>query len=118
MYKILNPTQQIEYRNWALENFKRISNHTPSIVAFPTIDIAWHPVIKDECYRIIIEYMVDNEVIDSSLLAMIQCRNDNEIILRKFVTNFIPTGHKPKPIPNGTEQEFDDHTSSYSLEES
>ncbi len=47
MYKILNETEEAEFRQWARENYTFPGNN---------ISGSWHPIVIDECNKIVQEY--------------------------------------------------------------
>jgi len=49
MYKILNTEEEAEFRQWARENYTFTGGNT-------NISGSWHPVVIDECNKIVQEY--------------------------------------------------------------
>ena len=46
MYRILTPEEEVDFRKWARDNYK----------VHDRIDSLWHPVVIDECNKIVQEY--------------------------------------------------------------
>jgi hypothetical protein len=48
MYRVLTTNEEIDFRQWARDNFK----------AGNDINGSWHPVVIDECNKIVQEYYI------------------------------------------------------------
>lgn len=71
LYRDLNPEEEKEFRQWARDNFDPQKNE---IMGF------WHPVVRDECQKIIDEHKDD--FIPISMLAIkIICQSPTEAIV-------------------------------------
>lgn len=46
MHRILTPEEELEFRKWARDNYK----------VHETIQGSWHPIIVDECNKMVQEY--------------------------------------------------------------
>lgn len=46
LFRDLTPEEEVEFRQWARDNFKGTD----------TMSSVWHPIVRDECNKIIDEY--------------------------------------------------------------
>ena len=51
LFRDLIPEEEVEFRQWAKDNFKPETD---------IISLAWHPIVRDECYKMIKEYYKPN----------------------------------------------------------
>lgn len=47
LFRDLTPEEEVEFRQWAKDNFKPETD---------IISLAWHPIVRDECYKMIKEW--------------------------------------------------------------
>jgi len=90
MHKIADPTEQKELRKWAKDNYIPILNSE--------IPIHWHPVTRDECFKLRIEFLLeDGAVEDSFIEALVALKAENAKKIPMFTTDYEPNIKRHQP---------------------
>jgi hypothetical protein len=77
MFKILNNKEQVIFRKRARDIYKpSISKEIPE---------TYHPVMRDECYSILIEYLCEFEDTDEEIENLMEKRKENRTLMQRYI---------------------------------
>lgn len=74
MFQTLDKADQMSYRQAARENYN------PNVD--PNISGVWHPVYRDECFKIKIEWLVAN---NQSTTDVLRLKEENESLMQYYI---------------------------------